>query len=97
MGSLDFIFADADYSPSLAFSFGATQTPPIERLYTPNLAFSFGEPDYTPSLGIRFGTLDAEPVERLYTPSLDFSFPLNTGGTPPPPSRTTGQLWPVSA
>lgn len=49
MADLTFIFADAEYTPSLAFSFGATQA-----AYVPNLDFSFSEANYTPSLDFSY-------------------------------------------
>ena len=65
--------------------------------YTPTTAIQIHDAaDYTPSTTIIHApapTSDLEP----YIPTTAISFPLTTGGTPPPPTRTTGQLWPVSA
>jgi hypothetical protein len=51
---------------------------------------------YTPSTTIIHAPAVISDLEP-YFPSTAISFPLTTGGTAPPPTRTTGQLWPVSA
>ena len=64
--------------------------------YTPSTAIRIKDAaNYTPSTAIRY---EPEETSNLvpYVPTTAITFPLSTGGTPPPPSRTTGQLWPVS-
>jgi len=65
--------------------------------YTPTTAIQIKDAaNYTPSTTIRYAP---EATSNLvpYVPTTAITFPLNTGGTQPPPSRTTGQLWPVLA
>lgn len=96
MGTLGFIFANASFTPSLAFTFDAAPVAPVARRNTPNLAFSFAEANYTPSLSITFGTARTPPVERLYTPPCNYAFPSARAAPRRLPRRTTGLLWPVS-
>lgn len=51
---------------------------------------------YTPSTTIIHAPAVISNLEP-YFPTTAISFPLSAGGTAPPPTRTTGQLWPVSA
>ena len=65
--------------------------------YTPSTAIQIKDAaNYTPSTAIRY---EPEASSNLapYVPTTAFSFPLGTGGAGPQPTRTTGQLWPVSA
>lgn len=65
--------------------------------YTPTTAIRIKDAaNYTPSTAIRYEP-EATSNLVLYVPTTAITVPLTTGGTAPPPSRTTGQLWPVSA